>query len=474
MARSIAQTESWAREEFGTAALGDARRTARLVQVVARAAAHPSGKLSEVFQSARELDAAYDFVERDQTSVERLQAAVGLATVRSCEGPYVFVPVDGSSVNLTDRTGKKGFGSIGSLKSGASGLKVMNALAVGADGVTLGVLAQSWWARKHAKHRTAKQKKRDSVRRKTDEKETRYWLDTIAIAAERLNSRNARAWFQLDREGDAWPTLLKLSQSGHLFTVRSAWDRVLETVGVDKEYVRAKLAASAAIGSYELVIPRNGARKARHATMTMHAVEVTLVLLNKETKKREPLRVNVVWVHELGTPPSGEMPLNWMLFTNAPIDTIESARRVVFGYSLRWRIEEFHKTWKTGECNIELTQLRSFNAIVRWATILAVVAARIERLKRLGRTEPERLATDALTPIEIEVLVVLKRETKKRTENVPDGIPTIGNAVRWLADLGGYMGKSSGGPPGSITIGRGLQRVRDGAKAVLAMRAAGK
>jgi hypothetical protein len=118
--------------------------------------------------------------------------------------------------------------------------------------------------------------------------------------------------------------------------------------------------------------------------------------------------------------------------------------------------------------------LRSFNAVVRWATILAVVAARIERLKRLGRTEPERPATDALTPIEIEVLVVLKRETKKRTENVPDAIPTIGNAVRWLADLGGYTGKSSGGPPGSITIGRGLQRVRDGAKAVLAMRAAGK
>jgi hypothetical protein len=84
MGRQIARTESWAREEFGSAALGDSRRTARLVQMVARACAHPSGKLSEVFQSARELDAAYDFVERDHVSVERLQAPVGFATARGC------------------------------------------------------------------------------------------------------------------------------------------------------------------------------------------------------------------------------------------------------------------------------------------------------------------------------------------------------------------------------------------------------
>ena len=72
------------------------------------------------------------------------------------------------------------------------------------------------------------------------------------------------------------------------------------------------------------------------------------------------------------------------------------------------------------------------------------------------------------------MLLVLKRLDKKRTETVPDAIPTIAQAVRWIADLGGYTGKSSGGPPGSITIGRGLERLRYGVKAVLAMRAASK
>ena len=464
--------EDWANEEFGNAALGDVRRTARLVQVVARAAENPSGKLSEVFQSPRELDAAYDFVERDQTTVERLQTAMGLATARRCEGPYVFVPVDGSSLNLTDAGGTKGFGSVGTLEAGARGLKVMNALAVGADGVPIGLLAQSWWARQTPKRRTAKQKRNDNARRKVEEKETRYWLETIECAAEHLDSVGAHGWFQLDREGDAWPTLQKLSQSGHLFTVRSAWDRVIEATGRDKQYLRACLAASQPVGRFELDVSGNSSRHARVAHMVMHATEVTLLVRDKRSKKRQPLPMRVVWVHELGSTPPGEKPLDWMLLTNAPIDTVDAARQVVLGYSIRWRVEEFHKTWKTGRCNVELTQLRSRNAAIRWATILAVAAVRIERLKRLARTDPDRPATDELTPTEIEVMFALKRLEKKRTETLPAAIPTIAQAVRWIADLGGYTGKSSGGPPGSITIGRGLRRVQDGAKAVLALRSA--
>jgi hypothetical protein len=56
---------------------------------------------------------------------------------------------------------------------------------------------------------------------------------------------------------------------------------------------------------------------------------------------------------------------------------------------------------------------------------------------------------------EIDALIVLK---KPRSYSRGD-VPPIGLAVRWLADLGGYTGKSSGGPPGAIVIGRGLKRI---------------
>ena len=38
-------------------------------------------------------------------------------------------------------------------------------------------------------------------------------------------------------------------------------------------------------------------------------------------------------------------------------------------------------------------------------------------------------------------------------------MPSFKLATRWLADIGGYVGKSSGGPPGSMVIGRGLKKI---------------
>jgi hypothetical protein len=470
-----AEAATWAEEQFGNARLGDARRTKRLVRMAARVAENPSGKLSEVFTLDRELDAAYDFVERDQTKVEDLEEALGRATASRCVGPdRVRIAVDGSSTNVVDGTGEKGLGRIGTDTAGAHGLKVINALAVDAQGTTVGLIAQTWWARADAPKRSKKQKAKDRRRKKPDQKEIRYWIETIERSAKRLEEAGALGWFQVDREADAWPTLLALSGSGHWFTVRSAWDRVLQATGRDKQYLRAHMAATAAIGTYEVEVAGSGGRKARTARMVMHAAEVTLRLRDKRTDKLLPMSVRVVWVHERGTTPAGEKPLDWMLLTNAPIDSASAASQVVLGYASRWRVEEFHKTWKSGACNVEDTQLRTRNAIIRWAMILAVVATRIERLKRLGRNQPDRPASDELTPVELEVLVALKRRYKKRTEHIPDGMPTMGQAVRWLAEIGGYMRQSSGAPPGSITIHRGLQRLLDGVEAVLAFREAAK
>lgn len=64
-----------------------------------------------------------------------------------------------------------------------------------------------------------------------------------------------------------------------------------------------------------------------------------------------------------------------------------------------------------------------------------------------------------LSSYEVRALRLLKRKFKKRTETIPDTMPTIAQAARWIADLGGYTGKSSGGPFGGITLGHGLTKV---------------
>jgi len=462
----------WAERAFGHAELGDSRRTDRLVEIATRAAQRPCGKLSAVFKVARELDAAYDFVERDHTCIRRLGEAVGRATAEECRGlGRVRIAVDGSSLTLTDQDHAKGFGAIGTTTAGTRGLKVVSALVVDEDGATVGLLSQSWWARpKSPPRRSRQERKRANDKKKAHRKESRYWLGAIGEATSRLDEFGAKGWFQLDREADAWSMLTRLAASGHWFTVRSASSRVIADDGTGHVLLRPRMGASRIVDTYFLEVPAAHGRRARRARMVVRAAFVTLQMRDATRGKRHPLCVNVVWTREEGTTPRSEKPIDWMLLTNAPVDTKQAVRLVVEGYAMRWRVEEFHKTWRTGGCNAQLTQLRSRNAVIRWATILAVVATRIERLKRIARTEPDAPASTELSPIEIEVLVVMKRRYKKKTENVPDGIPSIAQAVRWIADLGGYTGESSGGPPGSITIQRGLEHLSVAVEAVLAMR----
>ena len=144
-----------------------------------------------------------------------------------------------------------------------------------------------------------------------------------------------------------------------------------------------------------------------------------------------------------------------MLLTTVPVGSLADARAVVDGYAARWRIEEFHRAWKSGVCNVEDTQLRSREAILKWATILSAVAARATRLTYLARERPTTPAIEELSREEIDATVALRR---------PKGIklgahPTLAEAVRWIADLGGYTGKSSGGPPGPTVVARGLAKV---------------
>jgi len=51
---------------------------------------------------------------------------------------------------------------------------------------------------------------------------------------------------------------------------------------------------------------------------------------------------------------------------------------------------------------------------------------------------------------------------------VPDAVPTLEVAIRWIADLGGYAGHYKGYKPGATTIMRGLQELATWTEAVTA------
>ncbi len=455
---------SWALEEFGGAKIADPRWRRRLVRVAARAARRPAGRVTETFASSAERQGAYGLLESDAVGPDDVgQAMVEACARRSAGQPFVFCAVDGTSVSLTDSDLKKGFGPIGSRAGGGRGLKVMNAMVLSADGVPLGISSQRYWVRADKRRREHRHELRP------DEKETKHWLDAMKQTREVMaqHAPSTRCWFQLDREGDAWPMLKEAGLDEHWFTIRACRKRwVFQPDGTRIDVWRL-LSRQPTKTTYLLDVRAAGRRKGRTANMVVRACKVTLCIRDKRTNEVTDLAINVVQAFEDGTTPAGEKPIQWTLLTNRPIEGIKDITDVIEGYSMRWRIEELHRTWKSGACSVEDNQLRSASAAIKWATILMAVAARIERIKQLSREQPELPATDEFTPAEIKAAALLYLGERAKAKLKAGPAPTVAEVTLWIAYLGGYTGKtSSGGPPGSITISRGLREVRAAARAI--------
>ena len=462
-------TETWAEDEFGKVDLGDRRRVRRLVHLAAEVADRPSGTITRACATSASREGAFRFLENPSVRPDAISAAVHDATARRCQREkIVFVPIDASSLTLTDLTHRKGLGSVGTWSQGARGVHAMTAFAVAENGSSIGVCAQHLWVRnKRSVHGESHH------RRPGAESEGDLWLKVLSDARATLAAvaPKCKPWFQMDRGADCWQVLALAHEERLLVTVRARYDR-----SIDAETRRLwDLLKSAPISARKKIAVRprapvmmrrrvpgrrikwlSDAREARIASIEVRAAKTPLVLTTHE-RKQITVPFNAVLVREVGNQKDA---VEWMLLTNHPVDTQAQILEIVRGYTLRWRIEEFHRTWKNGHCRVEDSQLRSRAAVFKWAIILGAVATRAMRLTHLARTTPDVPASSELTPVELEALWALRLP-----KGVPrDTVPTLSKAVRWLADIGGYMGPWNG-LPGATTIGRGLQSVLIAARA---------
>jgi DDE family transposase len=201
--------------------------------------------------------------------------------------------------------------------------------------------------------------------------------------------------------------------------------------------------------------------------MQVRFCRVRLDLRDVRTDQQFAAEICIVCTEEVGTTPQGEEPLRWRLLTTYPVTTLLEAILVIEGYTKRWLIEQFHKGWKSAQCNVEDTQLRSAEAIMKWATILAADAMRLQRIVYFARAQPQALATVELSLEEIQAAAVLQHDSTIATSaNIDPSAISISQAVMWIAIIGGYTGRSSGGPPGMIVLARGLRDVAVAARTI--------
>ena len=451
------QYEVWAEQEFGKAELGDERRRKRLVEIAAQMARAPAGRVTALYTKLAEREATYRLLENPAVDNDEIGRAAHFATAKRCsDQEYVIVPVDQTSLNLRDEAGRRGLGVIGGAV-GARGLHVMTAIAVASNGTPMGISGQSFWARKPSGIERGKYDARPVKR-----KETQHWLTVIKQTRESFAAKalNTKPWFQLDRGGDAWPILAGAVDHRDWLTVRATHNRQVVTDDGKTTSLWNHLRRKEPQGSFRLEVQDTERQLARSACMQVQFSRVTISVLDRRTNWRRELAVWAVRAVEIETTPHGSERIEWMLITTRPVESIADAVLVLNAYAMRWRIEEFHKTWKTGGCRIEDTQLQARDHIVRFAIISASVAMRIQRLTHLARTAPGELATIEFSRAEIEATILLREP--KGVER--QATPTVGEVIRWIADIGGFMGpspknKDAARRPGPTVIRRGLEKI---------------
>lgn len=167
--------EEWAVTEFGNAALGDARRTARLVHLASVLGSQPTASLPNATADPATLKAAYRVFDNQAVEpAQLLTSHLHATTARLRQVPLVLAIQDTTYLDWTHHPNTTGLGPL--VHASQQGLVAHTTLAVTPERVPLGVLAQQVWARDPD---TFAQKS-DPKQRPIDEKESQKWLNSLA------------------------------------------------------------------------------------------------------------------------------------------------------------------------------------------------------------------------------------------------------------------------------------------------------
>ena len=163
--------------------------------------------------------------------------------------------------------------------------------------------------------------------------------------------------------------------------------------------------------------------------------------------------LQIIYAEEIN-PPQGRAPVFWKLITNLPVETHADAVHKLDWYALRWNIETFFKTLKSG-CRIEELRLTTADRLANCIALCCVVAWRVSWLTILRRRSPAASPAAVFTDIECSLL---ERSMPERKRNNPRNLDFYITAV---ARLGGYLDRTSDAPPGTTVVWRGFSRLAD-------------
>jgi len=456
--------ETWAQQEVGHAHFGDQRLTKRLVRLVSDLSRQPQASVPQACGDWAATKAAYRFWAHEQVTPEAIRAAHRRSTVQRLAGQDTVLAIqDTTALSLSAHRAMKGVGPIDSHKT--PGLLVHSVLAATAEGVPLGVLHQQVWARDPAQ--SGKKKKRQSL--PISEKESYRWLQSLQ-ATQQAVPAGTHIVTIADREADIYDLFAMPRAASMDLLIRASTDR---NVNQDEqsEKLWQRVQATPERGTMTIHLEHRPGQRERDVTLAVRWASVTLHPSPHDAiglhPVRTPIHLMAVLAQEVRETPSPDADtqqdetsapelLSWMLLTSLPVDTFAQAAQCIRWYRCRWLIERYHLVLKSG-CRIEELHVETAERLERALATYGIVAWRLLWLTYEARQRPETTCEVVLQPSEWHALYVHIHQST----TLPLTPPTLRETTRWIAQLGGFLGRTSDGDPGVQTLWQGWRRLED-------------
>lgn len=251
-----------------------------------------------------------------------------------------------------------------------------------------------------------------------------------------------------DRESDIYELFCTAQELGTNFLVRTCVNRLAgegkHTIADEMDEIKVKCI-------HRLEVQDNKGNFTKAILEIKYRRIKVLPPIGKQ-KEYPELWLTVIHAEERGTPKNRDK-ISWKLMTNLSVTSSKEAIEKLNWYSLRWKIETFHKILKSG-CKAESSKLRTANRLVNLLAVFCILSWRIFWMTMINRCDPNAPAILALTNNEIKILTYLTKSKTKANQKISDFINKV-------ARLGGYLGRKSDPPPGNIVMWRGLSRLTD-------------
>lgn len=455
MCFGIDTPSEWVEKELGTIELGDQRLNRRAKDVLTKMSHHPTGSIPLNCNEWSDTKGAYNLFKNKKVTGEKMIAPHQRETwERVKEHDCVLALQDTTLLDYTHYEATTGLGAIGTKKQKIRGMLMHNTIAVTTEGLPLGTLRQDIWVRPEQGDEQGDDDKKGG-NRPIEEKESYRWIHALK-EVQAAAPEGTKVISVSDAESDIYELFVAGEQCQEQYLVRAAQkERCLLDPTAEK--LRSAVLSKDPVAQMTIEVSAKDGNPARKATVSVRyrRVKVKPPYRPSNTPKLPPIYTTAILVKEIN-PQTGYTPIEWLLLTNVPVRSAEDALQCIAWYCLRWQVEIFHKILKSG-CRVEHRRLKSADRLRPCIALLSIIAWRIHWMTHLLRTQPDAPCSTVLDDSEWRALYTLAT----RLTEPPPIIPTIEQAILWIAQLGGFLARKQDGQPGVTVIWRGWQRLQD-------------